>query len=367
MEALEEAPTEIEAGPSSFANGSFKTIIRANEALDQAVGTDTSRLRSLAANVATDLNSIVSRNEDLVSRAQASSAAVAQITHEAENSKERLSELTRQIAAEAQTAAKLRSDLEQALNPDARFKSSLESLSRRARERVSEIDSAKAESVTVVDTIKANLSASDLTLQAAEDDLSSLRELKTEAEGVLQLSSQAGLAASYKQEAKRLGWRALTFTILLYAASALTIWFAVNQVIPGMADAVAKIGPTFSATEALSVDFLRLLLISPLAYVIYFTSGRVHDLELLRMDYSEKSAASLAYSGYSQQMNADPQLLNQLKASLLMKFSEHPERLLGRGRATSKASIKVPGYEAATEFSRDGERRKPSDEGALEK
>ena len=90
---------------------------------------------------------------------------------------------------------------------------------------------------------------------------------------------------------------------------------------------------------------------APLVYVIYFTQKTLSSIELLRMDYAEKSAASLAYSGYKDQMEADPDLIKQLQASLLMKFSEHPERLLHSGKYHSKAKVKTAGFEAEAETS----------------
>ena len=72
---------------------------------------------------------------------------------------------------------------------------------------------------------------------------------------------------------------------------------------------------------------------------------------MLRMDYAEKVAASLAYSGYREEMEQDADLLRQLKAGLLVKFSNEPERLLSSHHSRTKASVRTHGFEVETETS----------------
>ena len=78
--------------------------------------------------------------------------------------------------------------------------------------------------------------------------------------------------------------------------------------------------------------------------MLYFTNKQIRTLEMLRMDYAEKAAASLAYSGYRDEMGRDATLLERLKGSLLMKFSEHPERLLRKQLPAERMEIDAPGF-----------------------
>jgi hypothetical protein len=118
----------------------------------------------------------------------------------------------------------------------------------------------------------------------------------------------------------------------------------------------------FGFTQALSMTLLRALTLGPLVYVIFFTNRRISTLEILRMDYAEKAAASLSYSGYREQMTADDDLLHQLKASLLSKFHDHPERLL-RGHATSTmAKVETAGFTAETRVESGKQSTKPDDD-----
>jgi hypothetical protein len=276
-----------------------------------------------------------------------------------------VSRLQAEATADSTKVAEIRALATKLASGDGRGKS-LEALKRQAEQKLEAIDDVLAKGATAaatVNKVEGELNVSVERFQTADTELADIRQ---RADEVLALSNQAGLAASYKREADRLARRSLAFTVLLYGVTGAAIYFAIEEILPGMADAIDKIGPNFSAFEAVSLALLRALLLLPLLYVIYFTSRRVTDIELLRMDYSEKAAASLAYSGYSEQMDADPSLLNQLKASLLVKFNEHPERLLGRGRSVTKASIRVPGYEAATEVLTRGRRNKAEDDAVEE-
>jgi hypothetical protein len=234
------------------------------------------------------------------------------------------------------------------VNPDGRNRNSLESLARRARERISEIDNATTVSIEQrekIGTLISEIEKEREKIATLEQEISTI---KTTAEQILNLSSQAGLAASYKTESDVLEKRAKNFTCVLYGATALTLGIALCYVLPEISKLVTNQTDQVDGWEAFSLTLLRLSALAPLVYLIYFTTKRVSQLETLRMDYAEKAAASLAYSGYRDQMDVDEELLRQLKGSLLIKFAEHPERLLRTKETTTSARAKTANFEAET-------------------
>lgn len=57
------------------------------------------------------------------------------------------------------------------------------------------------------------------------------------------------------------------------------------------------------------------------------------------MDYAAKAATALAYSGYREEMEEDPSLSSKLKNGLVVRFVEHPERLLRRNVLKEKVGF----------------------------
>ncbi len=343
---IDNAIANLQSSASTFLQNSFYLFVRLQDALDRAVGTDPEQVKLLASSVAADLSLAVSKTDELIAQAHESTEKLSQSEEAGRKSTERLTELIEQVRLDAEKTAKARISLEQLMNPDGRNRASLESLSRRARERISEIDAAADLSVEQRQKIAGLISEIEddrKKITMLENDISAI---KTDAQEILKLSSQAGLASSYKTESDELGKKATNFIYVLYGATALTLGIALFYVLPEISKLVTNQKDSVDGWEALSLTLLRLSALAPLVYLIYFTTKRVSQLETLRMDYAEKAAASLAYSGYRDQMDVDEELLRQLKGSLLVKFAEHPERLLRTIDTTASAWVKTAGFEA---------------------
>lgn len=358
---IDPAISHMHSSSAAFVQGFFSLLVRVQDALTDAAGTDASAVQKLSSSVAADLGAAVSNVDALTARATQSARKIEELDQEARARRAELSSLLEQVRADAARAAEVRSTVEQLVRPDGRSRSSLEALARQARNRISEIDETLASAKKTADDVDAQAQSAQAARAKAESDLESLRELKIEAETILNLSAQAGLAASYKNESKRLSDQSLYFTIGLYSASAITLILAACYIIPELNKALLAMKGQQNFWQALTFTLLRASVIAPLIYVIYFTTKRISALEMLRMDYAEKAAASLAYSGYRDQMDADEELLRQLKASLLLKFSEHPERLLRPGQSITKASVTTPGFKGETEFRNDSGAKRNAD------
>lgn len=344
---VDQSTTYMASGASTFTQNSLTALVDLQDRLERAVGTDVDQLKGLASSVAADLSASVQQSDELLQRTRDQAEDIGIILERVTAQEAATSSASKAASESAARVEEVRSGVEQLVNPDGRSKSSLEGLARRARERIADVEktasqvSEKAESAAseLTETIRSKAEA-----QTVVQDLHALRE---EAQQILQLSSQAGLAASYKIESERLSKLSLRFTAGLYVASLLTAALAAFWVIPGLQKAI-EANTTTSVSQGVSLALLRISALAPLIYLIYFTIKRVSGLETLRMDYAEKAAASLAYSGYREQMTSDDDLLRQLKGSLLIKFAEHPERLLRPSATSTSAKIKTAGFEAET-------------------
>lgn len=335
-------------GAASFVQNSLPALLKINDALERAVGTDPDEAKALASSVASDLAIAVSQTDGLQEQAANGARSIRAIEEALKSNQGQISSLMEQARGDVEKASAARRAIEALTRPDARNKTSLETLAKRARDRAAEIEELANATMAQLDAAKALAAETLLQRDEAVAVLDEVQAAKNEAEKVLNLSSQAGLAASYQKESQRLQSRSGMFTGILYVSAVLTIGVAAFYVLPELSRAVSQTDGHLDFWKSFSIVLLRASVLAPLVFVIYFTNKRIGTLELLRMDYAEKAAASLAYSGYKDQVEADEALLHQLKSSLLIKFAEHPERLLRPEATTTTAKVKTPGFEAET-------------------
>ncbi|MFM5917512.1 MAG: hypothetical protein ACKOOL_08270 [Novosphingobium sp.] len=354
-------------GASSFVQNHLPSVMTIADSLEKSIGTDASEMRSMLSSVNSDLSIAVSQTDELSAQAEQNVSSLGRSKESAETALKSIVQLLESIREDASKANTIRRSLETLTSPDGRNKNSLESLARRARERIAELEQIYKNANDELDNAKAKAIEVSTQKGAADEIMLDLRGKRDEASQILNLSSQAGLAASYQAEKKNLGTRHLAYSGILYASAFAAFIVAICYVIPSLENTLRETstaGEHGDFWKALSFTVLRASVIAPLVYVIYFTQKTLYSIDLLRMDYAEKSAASLAYSGYKEQMEADPELVKQLQASLLIKFAEHPERLLLSGGYSSKAKVKTTGFEAEVETKSEGKPDKVgSDEG----
>jgi hypothetical protein len=61
------------------------------------------------------------------------------------------------------------------------------------------------------------------------------------------------------------------------------------------------------------------------------------------MDYAAKANTALAYTGYRDELNNDPALSSKLRDGLVVRFLEHPERLLSRSAGSEEVDLSPNG------------------------
>ncbi len=112
-------------------------------------------------------------------------------------------------------------------------------------------------------------------------------------------------------------------------------------VVKGMALSGAIKGGANAASLAESALLLlvRTLILAPAIAALIFTVRRHSKLETLQMDYAAKANTALAYSGYKDEVSDDPGLSRKLRDGLIVRFIEHPERLLSRSAGTEQVKL----------------------------
>ncbi len=226
-------------------------------------------------------------------------------------------------------AEKFRERLEK-LDGDARHSDSLEKLVRTVRSKITDAEEIAKTIIPLKTQAETNSDAIEEALADSTTRAQSIVEIEKDALKVLGLASQAGLAKSYMQERKKLELNKIIYTVVFYVGIGVMAIVAAKYVLPAFETLVAPAssGNDIDVWQRALVLAIRSALLAPFVWAILFTSSRVQKIETLELDYAEKAAASLAYHGYKSEMETDSSLLERLKSGLLVRFSEHPERLL---------------------------------------
>jgi hypothetical protein len=342
---IDNAMNQMSGGASTFATNIFVTFVDLQEKLERAVGLDAATLSQISLAAAKDLSAVVSQADELLESSKIANMKIESLVSATAAQQASVHLSQQSTKADVDSIATFRAKVEQLLSKDGRQRASLESLVKRVQAHDVEVqqlrDSVDGKRVE----IEAILAQSQEKMNAISGLQISLADSDEKAKLVLGLSAQAGLARSYLTESRKLETRANWFTAALYASVAITILLAACYVLPSLEKAIN--GPVGQESKLL-VTLLRASILSPLVYVLYFTVKQISSLETLRMDYAEKAAASLAYSGYRDEMSADVSLLERLRGSLLLKFAEHPERLLRKSETRETISVTSPGFSATS-------------------
>lgn len=361
VQLMEGVPGSLASGVPHFLQTTLPAIVQCEERLVRAVGHYYFKVRDLKDVQVKEIQKLAVESEEF--RHQAS--------RERDEISKHLKSLKAEIGAissmktEAETDAKRVSDIrEQAIklaSGDGRGKS-LEALKRQAEGKLESIDDVLAKANTArakVEDAEVHLARWNEAFGEADKDLTATR---AKAELVLGLSSQAGLANSYLNESRKLSIKSYIYSAILYLTSISAAIIAALYVLPELQDSL-KSTDALTVEKAIPFALLRATILASLVYILYFTSKQISSIETIRMDYAEKAAASLAYSGYKGEMSDDGSLLERLRGSLLLKFAEHPERLLRKRPVQDRIEVEGPGFKASSSSADAGSFKKSKDEG----
>lgn len=206
----------------------------------------------------------------------------------------------------------------------------LEKLVREARSKIEEIEQISARAKDHEDRSERSLSIAQRSATESANVLKSLEESDTKADEILRNATQAGLAGAYKTERDHLSREQNMFASGFYAIILLVIIYAAVFLLPIFRQIILNENGSQSAADSALLLLVRLAILSPVVWALIFTNRRFHYLETLQMDYAAKASTALAYSGYIDEMESDPELSKRLKDGLVVRFLEHPSRLLGK-------------------------------------
>ena len=219
----------------------------------------------------------------------------------------------------------------------------LEKLVRTAREKIEEING-------TAERASANEQSSKLAAETAKSlaELSkslaeSLEDSDRRADEILRNATQAGLAGAYKTERDHLAREQRLFAYVFYGIVVSIITYAAFFILPIFQQILKLEDKGASTADSALMLLVRLIILSPVIWALIFTNRRFRYLETLQMDYAAKTATALAYSGYIEEMDDDDALTRRLKDGLVMRFLEHPSRLLGKKQELDVSSSRPDG------------------------
>ncbi len=346
VNVIEGIPASLESGASHFVQTTLPTLLLCEERLQKAVGNYYYKVKTIRNRQLTEIQKLAEEALKYRNEALGAKKDSIEIQESSQSALEVIENKKETINAAYEKVGEIRNLVEKLASGDGRGKS-LESLKRRAEEKLSSIEDVLANASKASSLASESIESLNSALSEIEEAQKEIETTKIEAKLVMGLSSQAGLANSYLQESRKLARRSYIFTAILYITSLCAAAIAALYVLPSLEHTISNDAGSF-LERAIPTTMLRATVLAPLVYVIYFTTRQISSLETLRMDYAEKAAASLAYSGYKGEMSEDGSLLERLRSSLLLKFAEHPERLLRKRPVTDTIKVETPGFSASS-------------------
>jgi len=321
----------VSSGAESFLEGPVANLAYHEWYLERALGTRPKLIREIKSQQIRELQSILldsqaslSHIHDLRKRIEAEESQLARAIEGINAGSKRASEDSSYIS-------KTREAVEKLASGDARNKDSLERLIRTAREKFTTIEAAEASARSSNDKIARMDSELQSVLREAKETLSKLQSTQAEADAILKGATQAGLAGAYKTERDRLASEQKWYAGFFYGGVAVILVYAVVFLLPIFSGLIQNAGDgTTKIKESALLLLVRLFVLAPVVWALMFTNRRYSKVETLQMDYAAKAATALAYSGYKDEMANDRELAKKLKDGLLVRFLEHPERLLNK-------------------------------------
>jgi hypothetical protein len=321
----------FDAGVEHFIQNTLPQLVDVEDRLNRAVGAAEFKIAEIK-------NQQVRSLKQIIDRANFSKGTLDSLLEEAKKEKSELfgsadevakavlsvSASQKKVSEVAALAAKL-------ANGHAR-QGSLESLVRDARSKSDEIDTLLVSITVSKDVAEQAAEHAKGSSGRAEDELSGLSLSNEKAVEILNNATQAGLAGAYKTEREKLKKQQDIFGYIFYGVIVAIIVYAAIFLIPIARDLLVPSDKRgIASAENAEILLVRLLILTPAIWALIFTNRRYANLESLQMDYAAKASTALAYSGYRDEMNDDAELSKRLKDGLLIRFLEHPSRLLKNG------------------------------------
>jgi hypothetical protein len=329
IELVSSIKPNFDAGIESFIQNVLPQLVEVEDKLIKAVGVSALRTADIKNSQVRAINQILDRAQIQGNEATNIAKAIREENKEIGAEKERLIEVLEAASADRKKIEEIAKQAEKLARGNS-SQNALENLVRTARSKSDEIND-------VLTSVKASqeaaATAAKMALDSSEKSKTSLDGLDAsdkKAFGILNNVTQAGLAGAYKTEREHLQRQQDRFSLVFYGIIISVIVYAAIFILPIVSKILTVNGATDLAVKENALLLLvRFLIVTPAIWALIFTNKRYVTLEALQMDYAAKASTALAYSGYRDEMGDDVDLSKRLKDGLLMRFLEHPSRLLG--------------------------------------
>lgn len=338
VELIASVAPSFDSGTAHFVQNILPSIVDVERKLFEAIG-------SAAFNTQQIKNQQIKAIDKLTNSAQASYNRAYAAMSQADKSKEAAAEALKEIQTalatsntDSQKVAEIRK-LAEKLSRGNASQNPIEALVRVARERSTEIDEIKTKASQHQQAAQKSAESAENYRARSADAFQGLQESDQRADEILRNATQAGLAGAYKTERDKLSVEQNKFAYAFYGIILAIIVYAAVFLLPIFRDLTGLNGNADATVRDSALMLLvRLVILSPVVWALIFTNRRFRYLETLQMDYAAKTSTALAYSGYIDEMESDPELSRRLKDGLILRFLEHPSRLLGKKQEVDVSS-----------------------------
>lgn len=337
VELIASVAPSFDSGVAHFVQNVLPSIVDVERRLMEAVGMTAFNTQKIKNQQIKAIDRLLSNSENAANRSRTAMQAAVKAAADATENLKQIQEILSSAGTDSQKVADIRK-LAERLSKGNAGQNPLESLVRSARERSEEIDSIKAKAFQAEKAASGSAEAAARHDTESQEALTSLRDADRRADDILRNATQAGLAGAYKTERDKLGGEQTKFALAFYGIIALIIAYAAIFLLPIFKDIIENGNSALSTQDSALMLLVRLVILSPVVWALLFTNRRFRYLETLQMDYAAKTSTALAYSGYIDEMATDPDLSKRLKDGLVLRFLEHPSRLLGKKQEVDVSS-----------------------------
>jgi hypothetical protein len=321
----------LDAGVEHFIQNTLPQLVDVEDRLNRAVGAAEFKIAEIKNQQVRSLKQIIDRAN--VSKGNLDSLLETTKKEKSElfGSADEVAKAVLSVSTSQKKVMEIAALAEKLANGHAR-QGSLESLVRNARAKSDEIEALLAAITTSKDDAEVSAENAKTSSAQADKELKDLNLSNEKAVEILNNATQAGLAGAYKIEREHLKKQQDWFGYVFYGTIIAIIIYAAIFLIPIARDLLVPSDKRgIASAENAELLLVRLLILTPAIWALIFTNRRYSNLESLQMDYAAKAATALAYSGYRDEMSDDADLSKRLKDGLLIRFLEHPSRLLKNG------------------------------------
>lgn len=337
VELIASVAPSFDSGAAHFVQNVLPFMVDVERRLKEAVGTTAFNTKTIKDQQIKAIDRLVDSAEAAANRSRVAMQSAEEASTGASENLKQLQEILVSAGSDSQKVSEIRK-LTEKLSKGNAGQNPLEALVRSARERSEEIDTIRVRAQQAEQAAASSAGTAAQNSIASQTALTSLQDSDRRADDILRNATQAGLAGAYKTERDKLASEQTRFAFAFYGIILLIIVYAAVFLLPVFREMIENGDESLSAQDSALMLFVRLVILSPVVWALIFTNRRFRYLETLQMDYAAKTSTALAYSGYIDEMKSDPELSKRLKDGLVLRFLEHPSRLLGKKEESDVSS-----------------------------